>query len=83
MKKEKAEIVVEIMEDLRDLKYDLNHWDKASFYKEGDNAHVYAGGCGVEAVYLCKYITFGTLKATVVPIIEKRIYDLERELNNI
>ena len=44
MKKEKAERVVEIMKDLRDLKYDLNHWDKASFYKEGDNAHVYAGG---------------------------------------
>ena len=83
MKKEKAERVVEIMKDLRDLKYDLNHWDKASFYKEGDNAHVYAGGGGVEAVYLGKYIPFETLKAMIIPIIEKRISSLEIELNNI
>ena len=81
MEQEAAKRVVKIMDELRSLKYDLEKWNEAYKYpKQYDNHIRVNDGCPIE---VGKYIPFGTLKAMIVPIIEKRIYDLEREIGGM
>lgn len=81
MEQEAAKRVVKIMDELRSLRYDLEEWNKAYKYqKQHDNPIRVNDGSPIE---VGRYIPFGTLKAMIIPIIEKRIYDLERELGGM
>ena len=81
MEQESAKRVVEIMDELRSLKFNLEKWNEAYKYqKENDTSIWVNDGSSVD---IGRYIPFGTLKAMIIPIIEKRIYDLERELRQL
>ena len=81
MEQESAKRVVEIMDELRSLKFNLEKWNEAYKYqKEYDTSIRVNNGSPVD---VGPYIPFGTLKAMIIPIIEKRIYDLERELRQL
>ncbi len=81
MEQESAKRVVEIMDELRSLKFNLEKWNEAYKYqKENDTSIRVNDGSSVD---IGRYIPFGTLKAMIIPIIEKRIYDLERELRQL
>ena len=81
MEQESAKRVVEIMDELRSLKFNLEKWNEAYKYqKEYDTSIRVNDGSPVD---IGRYIPFGTLKAMIIPIIEKRIYDLERELRQL
>ena len=81
MEQESAKRVVEIMDELRSLKFNLEKWNEAYKYqKEYDTSIRVNDGSSAD---IGRYIPFGTLKAMIIPIIEKRIYDLERELRQL
>ena len=81
MEQESAKRVVEIMDELRSLNFNLEKWNEAYKYqKENDTSIRVNDGSSVD---IGRYIPFGTLKAMIIPIIEKRIYDLERELRQL
>lgn len=81
MEQEAAKRVVKIMDELRSLRYDLEKWNEAYKYqKQYENAILVNDGSPIE---VGRYIPFGTLKAMIIPIIEKCIYDLEREIGGM
>ena len=81
MEQEAAKRVVKMMDELRSLRGHLEEWNEAYKYqKQYDNPILVNNGSSVE---VGRYIPFGTLKAMIIPIIEKRIYDLEREIGGM